>query len=273
MYKPSSPETAIVPAGTPLYTELRGLNSTTLEVESQLKIKNYHLVKIKKETIVFAEVSIHKETYYLKASDFSLIHTNPINAYISDQLQYPKLQISDQLQTIFRQRAYKTETGLPKGVIIHETGIEGSTIDDEMAYMIGAHKKEGVFVHAFIDQDQIVRIADEDYMAQGAGAQGNQVFLQFEMNRVTELDDFANQVANAAFYTAWNLKQYGLEVTVGKKNGSGTVWSHEMISLYLGGTDHVDPVEYWTSRAEMHFGTDYGIKDFTALVQAYYNQL
>ena len=62
-------------------------------------------------------------------------------------------------------------------------------------------------------------------------------------------------------------------VTLGQEDGEGTIWTHEMVSLYLGGTDHVDPTDYWTETANDYFGTDYDVEDFVELIQAYYNAL
>ena len=69
------------------------------------------------------------------------------------------------------------------------------------------------------------------------------------------------------------LKSYNLPVTLGQEDRSGTVWTHEMVSLYLGGTDHLDPTDYWTDLAEQYFGTDYSVDDFVDLVQDYYNAI
>ena len=61
------------------------------------------------------------------------------------------------------------------------------------------------------------------------------------------------------------LKKYDLPVTLGQEDGEGTIWTHEMVSLYLGGTDHVDPTDYWTETANDYFGTDYDIEDLSNL--------
>lgn len=68
-----------------------------------------------------------------------------------------------------------------------------------------------------------------------------------------------------------HAQKYDLPVTLGQEDGEGTIWTHEMVSLYLGGTDHVDPTDYWTETANDYFRTDYDVKDFVELVQAYYN--
>ena len=46
-----------------------------------------------------------------------------------------------------------------------------------------------------------------------------------------------------------------------------------MISMYFGGTDHVDPDGYWARNANSYFGTGYTINDFFELVKYEYAQL
>ncbi|MDY4502251.1 MAG: N-acetylmuramoyl-L-alanine amidase, partial [Lactobacillus johnsonii] len=101
----------------------------------------------------------------------------------------------------------------------------------------------------------------------------NPYFVQFEMPHEYTAASFANQLGNAAYYTAYILKQNNLPVTKGTKDGGGTVWTHAMISSYLGGTDHEDPISYWSTAARKLFGTTYNINNFVELVQAYYNQM
>lgn len=93
------------------------------------------------------------------------------------------------------------------------------------------------------------------------------------MPHVYSQEAFAKQLANAAYYTAKTLKENNLPLTLGQENGEGTLWTHEMISLYLGGTDHIDPTDYWSQSAYRFFGTTYSISDFLELVQMYYNRI
>lgn len=46
-----------------------------------------------------------------------------------------------------------------------------------------------------------------------------------------------------------------------------------MVSEDLGGTNHIDPSQYWEDSASQFFQTDYDVEDFVQLVQAYYNRL
>ncbi|GEB10401.1 hypothetical protein SEQ01_05920 [Streptococcus equinus] len=213
------------------------------------------------------------ETYYIDTNDISLEETNDINRYIAETLNYSHSDITSDIEKSFEQTSYKTDDGKPLGIIIHDTGVDNSTIDSEVNYMVQNYEDQGVFVHSFIDSDTILRIANEKYEAQGAGAKANPYYIQFELTHEDSQDGFAKQLANAAYYTAYMLKKYDLPVTLGQENGEGSIWTHEMVSNYLGGTDHVDPTDYWSESANDYFGVDYDVEDFAELVQAYYNAL
>ena len=197
---------------------------------------------------------------------------NEINNYLS-QSGLPHAKITKQISSIFEQRGYSTSSGNPRGVVIHDTGNENSTISSEVSYMKQNYSSTRVFVHTFIDNQQILNIADTKYMAEGAGPYANPYFVQFEMPHEYTAASFANQLGNAAYYTAYILKQNNLPVTKGTKDGGGTVWTHAMISSYLGGTDHENPISYRSTTARKLFGTTYNINNFVELVQAYYNQM
>ncbi len=233
----------------------------------------YYDATLDDKDITLAQFSMDGDTYYIDTNDISLEQDNTINSYIAETLGYSHSDITDNIESSFEQAAYKTDDGKPIGVIIHDTGVDNSTIESEVNYMVQSYDEEGVFVHSFIDSDTILRIADEDYKAQGAGANANPYYIQFELTHEDSKKGFAEQLANAAYYTAYMLKKYDLPVTLGQEDGEGTIWTHEMVSLYLGGTDHVDPTDYWTETANEYFGTDYDVEDFVELVQAYYNSL
>lgn len=233
----------------------------------------YYDAMLNDEDTTLAQFSMNGDTYYIDTNDISLEQDNTINAYIAETLGYSHADITDDIKSSFEQAAYKTDDGKPLGVIIHDTGVDNSTIESEVNYMVQNYDKEGVFVHSFIDSDTILRIADEGYKAQGAGANANPYYIQFELTHEDSQKGFAEQLANAAYYTAYMLKKYDLPVTLGQEDGEGTIWTHEMVSLYLGGTDHVDPTDYWTETANDYFGTDYDVEDFVELIQAYYNAL
>lgn len=47
-----------------------------------------------------------------------------------------------------------------------------------------------------------------------------------------------------ADYAATNLQYYGLSPDSAEYDGRGTVWTHDAVSRFLGGTDHTDPHGY-----------------------------
>ncbi|BCP61655.1 N-acetylmuramoyl-L-alanine amidase [Streptococcus parasuis] len=253
-----------------VYTDLQSMEEQNLPANSQATILEYVTLESENESSLFATIDVDGETFYIPAANLELVQTSDINQYIA-QLGYPHVDLTEDIVETFEQESYATESGDPIGVIIHDTGVEYSTIDTEVTYMIDNYDELGVFVHSFIDNDTILEIADVSYKAQGAGPNGNSSYIQFEMTHVYTQDDFAMQLANAAYYTAYMLHEYQLPVTVGEEDGSGTVWTHEMVSEYLGGTDHIDPTDYWDSSAAEFFDTTYDVDDFVQLVQAYYN--
>lgn len=159
--------------------------------------------------------------------------------------------------------------GKPKGVVIHETANNNSTIYNEIAYMKRNYNL--AFVHSFVDANNVINIADTNYLSWGAGYFANQKYVQFEQVRVHSKVAFAKEVNNAASYTASILRQYNLPCTNGSK-GNGTVMSHAAVSKYLGGTSHTDPVGYYSSYGKKFFGQSYTMNNFFELVKYYYNQ-
>ena len=156
----------------------------------------------------------------------------------------------------------------PLGIVIHETANAKSTIWNEIDYM--DRNWTSAFVHAFVDQGNIVEIHDPSYGAWGAGKVANQYFIHIELvehpgNRTA----FMKSVLNDAHYAARKLHQFGL--TPSRPSGvygdpNGTIWSHHEVSSYLGGTNHTDPTGYFKQ-----FG--YSMAEFFELVQYEYDQL
>ncbi|MCD7134857.1 N-acetylmuramoyl-L-alanine amidase [Limosilactobacillus rudii] len=266
-------ETVKLSSGANVYDSLSAMKKTNTKFNPEVtyKVNRYYLTG-KDGNEVYARFNYDGHNYFVQSTDISIAMTNAINKYIA-QAGYPHAKIEQQISPRFTQQKYKTASGKPRGVIIHDTGNENSTISSEISYMEKNYTATRVFVHTFIDARQILNIADTKYMAEGAGPRANPSFIQFEMPHEYTATTFANQLANAAYYTAYNLKQNNLPVIKGNKDGGGTVWTHAMVSNYLGGTDHQDPVSYWSASAQKLFGTSYTINDFIVLVQAYYNQM
>lgn len=197
--------------------------------------------------------------------------TNPVNQYIQQNYLKKNVQISSQIWAKFPKNKYRKGAGKPEGVVVHETANPTSTITNEIAYM-KAHYNNA-FVHTFVDDNNIINIANTNYLAWGSGYYGNQRFVQFEQVRVHSKDAFAKEINNAAYYTAYVLKQYGLTPSLATSKGAGTVWSHHNVSKWLGGTNHTDPDDYWKQSAKTWYSTTYTMADFLPVVQAYYNSL
>ena len=264
-------ETATLSSGARVYNSLSAIQRANLPDQALVKVNRYYLISNDNDD-TYARINYNGKNYFIRATDIELKMNNEINNYLT-QSGLPHAKITKQISSIFEQRGYSTSSGNPRGVVIHDTGNENSTISSEVPYMKQNYSSTRVFVHTFIDNQQILNIADTKYMAEGAGPYANPYFVQFEMPHEYTAASFANQLGNAAYYTAYILKQNNLPVTKGTKDGGGTVWTHAMISSYLGGTDHEDPISYWSTSARKLFGTTYNINNFVELVQVYYNQM
>ena len=265
-------ETAMLNIGAKVYNSLSAIQRVSLPEQVTVKVNRYYLTSANKNKETFARINYNGKNYFVRTTDIELKMDNIINNYLN-QSGLPHAKITKQISSIFEQRGYSTSSGVPRGVVIHDTGNENTTTNSEVSYMKQNYSSTQVFVHTFIDNQQILNIADTKYMAEGAGPNANPYFVQFEMPHEYTAASFANQLGNAAYYTAYILKQNNLPVTKGTKDGGGTVWTHAMISSYLGGTDHEDPISYWSTTARKLFGTTYNINNFVELVQAYYNQM
>ena len=264
-------ETATLSSDARVYNSLSAIQRANLPDQALVKVNRYYLTSNDNDD-TYAQINYNGKNYFVRATDIELKMNNEINSYLT-QSGLPHAKITKQISSIFEQRGYSTSSGNPRGVVIHDTGNENSTISSEVSYMKQNYSSTRVFVHTFIGNQQILNIADTKYMAEGAGPYANPYFVQFEMPHEYTAASFANQLGNAAYYTAYILKQNNLPVTKGTKDGGGTVWTHAMISSYLGGTDHEDPISYWSTTARKLFGTTYNINNFVELVQAYYNQM
>lgn len=158
------------------------------------------------------------------------------------------------------------EQAKPNGIVIHETANPNSTIWGEIAYM-DSHW-ENAFVHAFVDENNIVEIHDPSYGAWGAGRIANRYFMHVELVEHGNRTSFMKSIMNNAYYMAMKLDQFGLTPSApsGKANdNSGTLWSHAEVSNYLGGTDHGDPVGYFAK-----YG--YSVNEYRELVRYMYDK-
>ena len=198
----------------------------------------------------------------------TLARAASVNSYISAH-HYSPATITKQIWKGFPRYRYRHGKGKPEGVVIHETGNPSSTIFDEIAYMKKNYRN--AFVHSFVDSNHIINIANTDYLCWGVGYPGNARFLQFEQTEMPSKKSFAQEVENAAYYTAYLLKSYHLKPNDAVYDGKGTVWSHGAVAKYLGGSDHTDPVGYYKRAGRKYFHKAYTMNQFYKLVLTNYD--
>ena len=186
--------------------------------------------------------------------------TSAINDYINNNNIQP-VSITNQEGTFSYWNGYENGVGKPEGVVIHETATPGATAQNEATYFNREWSNIYTYVHAFVDNNQILNIKNTDYTVWGAGPTANAKFIQVELCEVSSTDAFARSVANQAYYTASKLVQYNLPFTPGT-----TVLSHNDVSKRWGETTHTDPVGYFAKWG-------YSMDQFYDLVGKYYNQL
>lgn len=195
-----------------------------------------------------------------------------INQYISDN-NFDVAEIKYDYIPNLPQYAYHSdygsepengEVGKPKGVVLHDVGNENSTIYGEIEYM--SRNWENAFVHAFVDADNIIQVADTDYLAYGAGPVSNDMHMHVELVRHDNAHDFAKSINNYADYIANLLYKYKLPVVSAEETGEGTLFSHVAVSNHLGGTASPDPYEYFAR-------FDYEYNDVINLIGQRYNDM
>ena len=169
--------------------------------------------------------------------------TPNVNSYIESN-NFSPVAIQKQYKSQFPKFGYRGGVGAGEGIVIHETANPDSTITSEINYM--SKNYENAFVHSFVDSNNITLIHPADYAVWGAGKQANPRFYQIELIHYSNnFNKFARAVNNDAYLAAYMLKYFGLEPSKANSNGTGTVWFHNDVSNYLGGTDHTDPVGYF----------------------------
>ncbi|WP_056951186.1 glucosaminidase domain-containing protein [Lacticaseibacillus nasuensis] len=203
------------------------------------------------------------DTHVVSASGYN------VNSYISTHNIKPVKKITKELHK-FEMFKYSTSNKRPNGIVFHWTasGSKYDTARNEADYEINGGRWKNAFVHTFIDSKTILNIHDTSYGCWGAGPKANARFVQFEFCNVEKGNEkkFAQSITNAAYYTAYLLRQYGLKPTLATKSGGGTLWTHHQVSSYLGGTDHTDPDEQFSRY-------NYSMSQFSTLVKKYYAEL
>lgn len=195
---------------------------------------------------------------------FSLItNINTIKAdSINDYIIANKIQpagITYQEGTFSHWTGYRYGVGQPEGVIVHETS-EANVSAQQFADRFNAQWPTlQTYVHAFVDDKQVLNIHNTDYTVWGAGPTANSRFIQVELCRVNTREEFAHSLANDANYIASKLIQYNLPDVAGE-----TVLSHQQTSMLWHQTKHTDPVYYFSTWG-------YDMNQFNDLISYYYN--
>lgn len=196
--------------------------------------------------------------------------SSKVNNYINSH-NYKPAKVTKAIWSGFPKYKYRHGVGKPEGVVVHETANPSSTIYNEIAYM--KRNYNNAFVHSFVDASHIINIANTNYLSWGVGYPGNARFVQFEQIEVHSKSAFAHEIANAAWYTAYLLKEYKLKPNDAAYDGKGTVWSHGSVAKHLGGSTHTDPVGYYASAGKKYFGQKYTMAAFYQMVKKYYKTM
>ncbi len=202
------------------------------------------------------------------------LNANGINRYIlNNHINHATITVNHVIPSDTTDVYSETEDGKPNMVVVHETANPNDSIWGEINYE-KAHYNNA-FVHAFVDGDQIIEISPTDHEAWSAAYPANGRAVQFEQVEVYGANNFARELVNAAYYTAYKMNEYGMVPSLAQVNGTGTLWSHHNVTQYIanGKTDHTDPDGYWANRASRYFGTSYTMKDFFELVKYEYSHL
>ncbi|MEY8560074.1 N-acetylmuramoyl-L-alanine amidase [Jeotgalicoccus halotolerans] len=228
------------------------------------------------ESLALENEELNREEVYAAASTMSTMSLSDaitdINQYISDN-NFDVAEIKYDYIPNLPKYAYHSdygwepengEVGKPKGVVLHDVGNENSTIYGEIEYM--SRNWENAFVHAFVDADNIIQVADTDYLAYGAGPVSNDMHMHVELMRYDNAHDFAKSINNYADYIANLLYKYKLPVVSAEETGEGTLYSHVAVSNHLGGTASPDPYEYFAR-------FDYEYNDVINLIGQRYNDM
>ena len=186
-----------------------------------------------------------------------------INQYIANHNIKPaKIKEDSRIDNLPK---YNYKSGKYVGFVVHDTANPNSTLQGEVNYMY--NNWQNAFVHAYVDRKEIRQTAPADYLAWGSGPYGNAYFYQSETVHEHTLDGFARSVNNQAYLAAYELKRNGLKPKLASANGGyGTIYSHADISRYYGGTDHTDPIGYFSQWG-------YSMNQFYNLVVKHYNQM
>ena len=142
------------------------------------------------------------------------------------------------------QKAYDGGVGNYVGVVAHSTANNGDSADGERGYE--ATTWQNAFVHAFVDDQKILQVADTNYLCYGAGHTANHMgYVQVELCQTTDATKFAKAYAMYTWLLAKLLYNRKLSVVDGV-----TLMSHAQVSAKWKETNHTDPIDYLASHGK-----------------------
>lgn len=188
------------------------------------------------------------------------VNAQTVNDYIISNRIRP-VTIQNREGTFSEWIPYENGVGKPEGVVIHETADNNATAENEVNFFNNNWSTIEAYVHAFVDNNEIINIHNTDYGVWGAGPTVNAKFIQVELCRTHDYDSFARSIANDAYYTASKLIQYNIPNKPEK-----TIVSHNQISLTYHETTHSDPTGYFANWG-------YSMSQLFDMITYYYNNL
>lgn len=135
---------------------------------------------------------------------------------------------------------YRNGSSTYEGVVAHSTATPEAPAVNIRNYE--SRTWDNAFVHFAVDWNEIIQIADTDYVAWGAGKYANQRFVHVELCETSDPGKFAESYKRFVWVLAKILKDKNLGVSL-----AGSLWGHYEVSHILGGTDHEDPYDYLAS--------------------------
>jgi len=219
-------------------------------------------IEMKRKQVYFYMLLASFVSFLFVLSNVQIAQAGTVNDYIISNRIRP-VQIQNQEGTFSHWTPYEHGVGKPEGIVIHETADDHATANakNEAAYFNNNWPKISAYVHAFVDNNQIINIHNTDYGVWGAGATANAKYIQVELCHTHDYDSFARSIANDAYYTASKLIQYNIP-----DKPEVTIVSHDQVSKMYHETDHTDPVGYFSKWG-------YNMYQFYDMVGYYYNNL
>ncbi len=154
----------------------------------------------------------------------------------------PFYEVKKEWISALPQAPYLEGVGKYQGVVFHYTANPGDNARFEAEYV--KSNWWNAFVHEFVDDNEIIQISDPDYKAWGAGKYANDKFIHLELCHEYTQENFDISYNKIIRRAAEYLYMNQLGVSPASADGSGTLWGHIDVTKYLGGTDHLDPVDY-----------------------------